>query len=226
MEKKENEETGEKVTIIESCPKCKDKTKEVRICKHFLQKRCKYRDEECRYRHEKEICRYYQSGGCKFGKYCMNIHREATETERKHNKCETVTKEQEECWYFNRRGCKFGRQCRYIHKVEECKNYLEGGCNLGRHCKKVHRSEKKREMDIKKEKEKTENEKREAIKKGKIEKDKEELKCGLCKTTVQHWQQHIKSDRHIKKQLDEFIQETNTSQETIFRLTKAIKKGK
>ena len=81
-------------------------------------------------------------------------------------------------------------------------------------------------MDIKKEKEKTENEKREAIKKGKIEKDNEELKCGLCKTTVQHWQQHIKSDRHIKKQLDEFIQETNTSQETIFRLTKAIKKGK
>ena len=97
----------------------------------------------------------------------MNIHREATETEQKHEKCETVTKEQEECWYFNRRGCKFGRQCRYIHKVEECKNYLEGGCNLGRHCKKEHRSEKKREMDIKKEKEKTENEKREAIKKEK-----------------------------------------------------------
>ena len=28
--------------------------------------------------------------------------------------------------------------------------------------------------------------------KKKIEKDNEELKCGLCKTTVPHWQQHIK----------------------------------
>ena len=81
-------------------------------------------------------------------------------------------------------------------------------------------------MEIKKERERMENEKREAIKKGEIERDNEELKCGLCKTTVYHWKQHIKSDRHIKKQLDEFIQETNTSQETIFQLTKAIKKGK
>merc|ERR1711874_800251 len=82
------EETGEKATIIEACPECKDKVKgevkdetedkgndKVGICKHFLQQRCRYK-ESCRYRHEKEICKYYNNGGCKFGKYCMNIHRE------------------------------------------------------------------------------------------------------------------------------------------------------
>ena len=84
------EETGEKATIIEACPECKDKVKDevkdkvkdkVGICKHFLQQRCKYREEECRYRHKKEICKYYKKGGCKFGRHYMNIHRTETETE-------------------------------------------------------------------------------------------------------------------------------------------------
>ena len=43
-----------------------------------------------------------------------------------------------------------------------------------------------------------ENDKREATKKGEIERDNGELKCGLCKTIVHHWKQHIKSERHIK----------------------------
>ena len=82
-------------------------------------------------------------------------------------------------------------------------------------------------MEIKKELERMENDKNEAITRGDIERDTGgELKCGLCKTTVFHWKQHIKSDKHIKKQLNELMQETNTTQNTIFRLAKAITKGK
>ena len=237
------EETGEKATIIEACPECKDKVKgevkdetedkgndKVGICKHFLQQRCKYKGE-CRYRHEKEICKYYNNGGCKFGKYCMNIHREDTrvdtETGQKPKKRETETNEKEECKFFNGRGCKFGNQCKKIHKVEECKPYMEGGCSLGRSCKNVHRTGKKIDMERKRELERMENDKNEALKRGEIERDNRGgINCGLCKTKVFHWKQHIKSDKHMKKQLNEWMQETNTTQNTIFRLAKAITKEK
>ena len=79
-------------------------------------------------------------------------------------------------------------------------------------------------MEVKKEREKMENDKREATEKGEIERENGELKCGLCKTKVHHWKQHIRSEKHIKKQLDEWLLETNLTKETFFRLTKTITK--
>ena len=72
-----------------------------------------------------------------------------------------------------------------------------------------------------------ENDKNEALKRGDIERDtRGGMKCSLCNTKVFHWKQHIKSDKHIKKQLNEWMQETNTNQSAIFRLAKAITKEK
>jgi len=64
-------------------------------------------------------------------------------------------------------------------------------------------------MEIKKELQRAENEKNKAISRGDIERDNGgELKCGLSKTTILHWKQHIKCEKHIKEQLNDWMQDT------------------
>ena len=71
------------------------------------------------------VCKYFQSGYCKFGNNCRSIHNteicQSGHCDR--NFCER--RHPKSCHYFQRNGyCKFGEFCQYSHNDDKDKGKL------------------------------------------------------------------------------------------------------